>query len=272
MSTSLKFLLEKNSLVGSNYQDWLRNVKLVFSLEKISYVLTDPTPTKPREGASKKELDDYDVKAQDFEQGRCFLLASMSNELQRRHEKMDVQSILLHLKELYEKWPRALRYSTSCKLFGTKMTAGQSVEEHVLNMIGYIEDMEQMELGLHSVLYTDIILKSLTPTFLPFIDNMMMSEVEPELPKLLNLLKEFEGSRIKKAPALVLDTSSSKPKGKGKKKGLEPKKTLKKGKGKGHPAKGKKGKQAEAECFFCHKKGHWKRKLCQLPGRQVEAN
>ena len=66
-----------------------------------------------------------------------------------------LRSILLHLKELYEKRPRALRYIASCKLFGTKMTAGQSVEEHVLNMIGYIEDMEQMELGLHAVLYTE---------------------------------------------------------------------------------------------------------------------
>ena len=141
---------------------------------------------------------------------------------------MDARSILLHLKVLYEKRPRALRYGASCKLFSTKMTAGQSVEEHVLNMIGYIKDMEQMEPGLHSVLYTDIILKSLTPTFLPFIDNMMMCEVEPELPKLINLLKEFESSRSKTAPAFVLYTYSSKPKGKGKNKSLGLKKTLKK--------------------------------------------
>ena len=211
MSTSLKFLLEKNTLVGTNYLDWLRNIKLVFVLEKISYVLTDPTPVKPKEGASKEEEEDYSVLAQDFEHDRCFLLASMSYELQRRYEKMDVRSILLNLKELYEKRPRAVRHGASCKLFGTKMPAGQSVEEHVLNMFGYIEDMEQMGLGLHSMLYIDLILKSLTPTFLPFIDNMMMSENEPELPKLLNLLKEFESNRRKMAPALVLDTSSSKP-------------------------------------------------------------
>ena len=80
---------------------------------------------------------------------------------------MDVRSILLHLKELYEKRPRALRYGASCKLFGTKMTVGQSVEEHVLNMIGYIEDMEQMGLGLHSVLYIDLILKSPYPNLAP---------------------------------------------------------------------------------------------------------
>ena len=144
-------------------------------------------------------------------------------------------------------------------LFDTKMAAGQSVEEHVLNMIGYIEDMERMGLGLHSVLYIDLILKSLTPTFIPFIDNMMMNELEPELPKLLKLLKEFEDNRSRRAPALVIDSSSPKPKGKGKSKNLGPKKTVKKGKGKGKTLPSKKGKMAEAECFFCHKKGHWKR-------------
>ena len=259
MSSALRILLEKNTLVGKNYDDWLRNIKLVFSLEKISYVLTDRTPKEPVEGASQEEVDDYRVLAQDFEQGRCFLLASMSNELQRRHEKMDVESILLHLKELYQKRPRALRYGVSCKLFDMKMVAGQSVEAHVLNMIGYIEEMEEMGLGLHHVLYIDIILKSLTPTFIPFIDNMMMNELEPELPNLLSLLREFEETRSKKTPALVLDSSSSKPKGKGKSKSLGPKKVVKKGKGKGKPLQGKKGKMAEAECFFCHKKGHWKR-------------
>ena len=88
---------------------------------------------------------------------------------------------------------------------------------------------------------------------------MMMNELEPELPKLLKLLKEFEDNRIKRTPALVLDSSSPKPKGKGKSKNLGPKETVKKGKGKGKTLPSKKGKMAKAECFFCHKKGHWKR-------------
>ena len=78
------------------------------------------------------------------------------------------------------------------------------------------------------------------------------------LSKLLKL-KEFKDNRSKRTPALVLDTSSPKPKGKGKSKSLGPKKDVKKGKGKGKPLQGKKGKMAEAECFFCHKKGHWRR-------------
>ena len=85
MSSSFKILLEKNTLTGPNYLDWLRNIKLIFSLEKTSYVLSSPVPKETKEGASQEEVDDYRVLAQDFEHDRCFLLASMSNELQRRH-------------------------------------------------------------------------------------------------------------------------------------------------------------------------------------------
>ena len=163
---------------------------------------------------------------------------------------MDVPSILLHLKELYEKRSRALQYGISCKLFDMKMATGQSVEEHVLNMIGYIEDMERMELDLHSALYIDLILKSLTPTFNSFIDNMMMNEMEPELPKLLKLLKEFEDNRMRRTPALVLDYSSPKPKGKGKSKNLGPKKTVKKGKGKGKTLPSKERENGRSRVFL----------------------
>ena len=57
---------------------------------------------------------------------------------------------------------------------------------------------------------------------------------------------------------MVIDSSSPKPKGKGKSKNLGLKKTVKKRKGEGKILPNKKGKMAEAECFFCHKKGHCK--------------
>ena len=49
------------------------------------------------------------------------------------------------------------------------------------------------------------------------------------------MLKDFEERRCRRAPALVFDSSSSKPKGKGKIKILEPKKRVKMGKGKTIP-------------------------------------
>ena len=41
------------------------------------------------------------------------MLAFMTNELQRQHESMDTQSILLNLKELYEEQSQTTRYEIS---------------------------------------------------------------------------------------------------------------------------------------------------------------
>lgn len=47
----------------------------------------------------------------------------MSNELQKEHESMDPQFILLNLKELYGKQSRTVRYEISKQLFHTNPCA-----------------------------------------------------------------------------------------------------------------------------------------------------
>ena len=66
------------------------------------------------------------------------MLASMSNELQRQHEDMEPQSILLNLKELYGEHSRTARYEISKQLFRARMSEGSPVQVHVLKMINLI--------------------------------------------------------------------------------------------------------------------------------------
>ena len=44
MASSLSFhsILDTNKLTGTNYVDWLRNLKIVLSQEKLSYILDTP--------------------------------------------------------------------------------------------------------------------------------------------------------------------------------------------------------------------------------------
>ena len=56
---------------------------------------------------------------------------------------------LLHFMELYEKRPYTLQYGVSCKSFDTKRVAGQLVETHLLNMIEYIVEMEELGFALN---------------------------------------------------------------------------------------------------------------------------
>ena len=100
-SNPLTRILETNRLTGTNYKDWLRNLKIVLDCEKIGYILdsdisTLPTrPTDVQRQMHQKWMDD-DIRV------KCYMMASMSNELQCQHENLKTaRDILAHLQELY---------------------------------------------------------------------------------------------------------------------------------------------------------------------------
>ena len=90
-------ILENNWLTGSNYKDWLKNLKIILSSEKLSYILDQDLhallarPTPNQKATYEKWLDDSN-------KARCYMLASKSNELQHQHEDMKTgRSMLAHL-------------------------------------------------------------------------------------------------------------------------------------------------------------------------------
>ncbi len=91
---------------------------------------------------------------------RCYILASMSNELQCQHESMKTaKEILDHLQELYGEQSRAARFEVSKRLFKGKMRDGQSVHEHGLTMIIDLEELEKLGMTMHKDLQMDLILQ-----------------------------------------------------------------------------------------------------------------
>ena len=93
--------------------DWLRNLKIILTQEKLSYILDIPKPQEVEDDATKEEVSTYRMWKNDSLTVKCIILASMRNELQRQHESMDTQSILLNLKELYGEQSRTARYEIS---------------------------------------------------------------------------------------------------------------------------------------------------------------
>ena len=150
------------------------------------------------------------------------MLASMSNELQKQYDSYKSStSILLHLQELYGGQSRTARFNVSKELFQAKMAEGSSVNEHVLKMIGYIEQLKKLDVGMDADLQID--LQSLPGSFSQFVMNFNMSRMTVPLHELLNMLTTAEGSIKKtKGSTFVIhkaSTSKSKPKGKEKWKG-----------------------------------------------------
>ena len=126
------------------------------------------------------------------------------------------------------------------------MAEGSSVNEHLLKMIGYIEQLKRLDVGMDADLQIDLILQSLPDSFSQFVMNFNMSRMTVPLHELLNMLTTAEGS-IKKTKGFAFviheaSTSKSKPKGKekwkGQKSNMKAKGGIKKGKPENDKGKG----------------------------------
>ena len=80
---NLRSILEANKLTGSNYIDWLRNVKIVLRGEKLAYVMETPVPPVPAVNAPAEEHAAHMKHSEDMDVACCIMLASMSPELQK---------------------------------------------------------------------------------------------------------------------------------------------------------------------------------------------
>ena len=120
------------------------------------------------------------------------MLASMSPELQRHYENMDVHTMIKHLKELFDKESKTERYETSRELFHYKMIEGFSVNTHILKIIGYIKKLNQLGFVMDHKLTVDLVLQLLPQNFSQFIMNYQINKLDSTLPKLFNMLNIAE--------------------------------------------------------------------------------
>ncbi|KAL0455662.1 UNVERIFIED_CONTAM: hypothetical protein Slati_0905400 [Sesamum latifolium] len=56
----LTLIMDTNKFNGTNYNDWLRNLRIVLDFENQGYVLDKPLPTALSEGSSLKERLTFD--------------------------------------------------------------------------------------------------------------------------------------------------------------------------------------------------------------------
>ena len=61
-------------MIGPNFIDWFRNIKIVLKQEKKAYVLDDLIPEKPNEEDSNKERGAYRVHMEDLDLETCVIV------------------------------------------------------------------------------------------------------------------------------------------------------------------------------------------------------
>ena len=82
MKATMSTLLDKYFLTGSNFIDWLRNVRIVLHTESLLHILDGPIQSVPSDEAPQEERDAFDKYMSQQAQVQGILLASMSSELQ----------------------------------------------------------------------------------------------------------------------------------------------------------------------------------------------
>jgi len=119
-------ILNENRLEGPNFNEWLRNLKIVLTFDKIVYVLQDAPPHIPlAANATNAQRVAYQKHKDDDTQAKCVMLASMNPQLQKQHENMDSASaIILHLTELFGERNRNVRFTVVNDIVRTKQVRG----------------------------------------------------------------------------------------------------------------------------------------------------
>ncbi|MDM1786904.1 hypothetical protein, partial [Acinetobacter bereziniae] len=126
---------------------------------------------------------------------RYYMLGAMSDDLQRQHENIiTTRQMLAHLQELSGDQCRAAKYQVCQRLFKTKLRDGQPIQDHCLNMIKDLEELEKLGMSMDKELQIDLVLQSLTDSYGQYIVNFHMNKIQCTLAELMNMLVTTEGT------------------------------------------------------------------------------
>lgn len=95
---SLRGILEKEKLTGSNFSGWHRNLRIVLRQERKLHILDDPVPEQPADEAPLAQISAYKKYCDEAEDVACLMLATMSPELQETLQDKTASVMIEHLK------------------------------------------------------------------------------------------------------------------------------------------------------------------------------
>ena len=99
---SLRSILEKDKLTGTNFLDWFRNVRIVLTQERKLYVLENPIPAQPAANAPRAQRDADEKHVNDSVDVACLMLATMVPKIQKNLENMRAYEMVTHLREMFQ--------------------------------------------------------------------------------------------------------------------------------------------------------------------------
>src|SRR3954468_12631482 len=182
---------------GSNYTDWVRNLRIILIATQKSYVLDAPLGARPAAGATPDVMNVWQSNADDYSIVQCAMLYGLETGLKRRFKRHGAYEMFQELQLIFHQNARIERYEVSNKFYSCKMEENSSVSEHILKMSGYYNYWTQLGVNLLDDSVIDRILQSLPPSYKSFMMNYNMQGMDKTIPELFAMLKAAE-EEIKK--------------------------------------------------------------------------
>ena len=137
VNMNFNVFLEKTKLKddGSNYTDWVRNLRIILIAAKKDYVLEAPLGEAPIP-ENQDVMNAWQSRADDYSLVQCGMLYSLEPGLQKRFEQHGAYEMFEELKMVFQDHARVERYEVSDKFYSCKMEENSSVSEHILKMSG----------------------------------------------------------------------------------------------------------------------------------------
>ncbi|GJU63131.1 retrotransposon protein, putative, ty1-copia subclass [Tanacetum coccineum] len=268
--SAFRSMFEREKLSGNNFNDWFRQLKFVLRVEKKMYVIEQPLPAAPAADSQAQVLSQWNAVYDAYNEVVCLILGSMTLELHRQFENSSPYDMIKELKSMFEKQAGVERFDLIQTFHACKQEEGKPVAAYVIQMKGYVDQLERLGYVLPQDLIVGLILNGLTKDFSSFVRNYNMHNMGKTVGELHAMLIEYEKGLPKKAetPQVMMikggkiqkaNKKSLKAKGKGKANGKGkdkqvyiPKPKNPKPSAKEHPAK-------DDACHHCKEVGHWKR-------------
>ncbi|GJY75133.1 retrotransposon protein, putative, ty1-copia subclass [Tanacetum coccineum] len=211
--SAFRSLFEREKLSGNNFNDWFRQLKLVLRVEKKMFVIEQPIPPSLAADSAVNVLAEWNA------------IYDAYNE---------------EIKSMFEKQAKVERFDLIQTFYACKQEEGKLVAAYVLQMKGYLDQLECLGYVLPQDLSVGLILNGLTKDFAGFVRNYNMHNM---------------GKTIGELHAMLIEYKKGKGKTNGKRKDKQvyiPKPKNPKPTAKEHLAK-------DDTCHHCKEVGHWKR-------------
>ncbi|GJV42106.1 hypothetical protein Tco_1420546 [Tanacetum coccineum] len=163
------------------------------------FVIEQPLPAAPAADSAANVLLEWNAVYDAYNEVACLILGSMTHELHRQFENSSPYDMIKELKAMFEKQAGVERFDLIQTFHACKQEEGKPVAAYVIQMKGYVDQLERLGYVLPQDLIVGLILNGLTKDFSGFVRNYNMHNMGKTVGELHAMLIEYEKGLPKKA-------------------------------------------------------------------------